>query len=273
MLSSLNMKPLKMISVLYVEDDFETREELQILLSEIVGELHVAANGYDGLRLYQEHQPDIVITDIQMPDMNGLSMAADIRHNFPDQEIIILSAYNDTEYLFRVLEMGIRDYITKPISIERLIEKLICITKRINQSKELQQQRKFLEQNNVLLDETALVGRVNQQGIVTYVNQHFCALSGFSAEEAIGHDYKSFCATESLPVLLQLKRQLSKTGTWNGKVINKTKSGGRYIVEGTVMKFKVAADQPEEYLVLMLDISELYEKYQRLVLNQEKDLK
>ncbi len=61
------------------------------------GNFYTAKNGREGLELYRKYLPDIVVTDIQMPEMNGLSMAADIRSINPEQAIVILSAYNDVE--------------------------------------------------------------------------------------------------------------------------------------------------------------------------------
>src|SRR5574343_394848 len=119
-----DLSNLSRIRVLYVEDDKETREELTSILELYVAELYTAKNGKEGLVMYKQHQPDIVVTDIQMPEMNGLSMAADIKGINPEQQIVVLSAYNDVEYLFRGLELEIQHYITKPISVERLLKKL-----------------------------------------------------------------------------------------------------------------------------------------------------
>ncbi len=98
---------LKSLSVLYVEDDTATREELAMILEPWVGQLHVAVDGQDGLTLFADKRPDIVVTDIQMPKINGLVMSTKIRALAPDQPIVVVSAYNDVEYLFRAIELGI----------------------------------------------------------------------------------------------------------------------------------------------------------------------
>ena len=119
---------LKSVKLLYVEDDKATREELAMILEPWVGELHVACDGEQGLKLFGEHRPDIVVTDIQMPRVSGLAMSSEIRRLAPEQPIIIVSAYNDVEYLFRAIELGIDNYITKPLSVDRLFDKLVHIT-------------------------------------------------------------------------------------------------------------------------------------------------
>ncbi len=119
------LERLKALSLLYVEDDLATREELAQILEIWLGRVQVASNGQEGLEIFSgsPQRPDIVLTDIQMPVLNGLSMSAEIRRQVPDQPIIVLSAYNDMEYLFRAIDIGITNYITKPVSVERLLGK------------------------------------------------------------------------------------------------------------------------------------------------------
>ncbi|MDD2802012.1 MAG: response regulator, partial [Methylococcales bacterium] len=180
MFKNNKLQNLSSVSVLYVEDDMETSEELQFMLAHYVGALYSAKNGREGLELFKERRPDIVVTDIQMPEVNGLSMAADIRAINPDQPIVILSAYNDVEYLFRALELEIQHYITKPISVDRLLNKLSDITEQIHLTREVEQSHKLLAQYKLLVDEKAIVAKIDIQGNITYVNQHFCELSGYS---------------------------------------------------------------------------------------------
>ncbi|MCX7088666.1 MAG: response regulator, partial [Methylococcales bacterium] len=103
MFTNKKLSNLSFARVLYIEDDLDTREALQFTLENYVAELYLAKNGREGLDLYREHLPDIVVTDIQMPEMNGLAMATEIRALNPEQAIVILSAHDDAEYLFRTL--------------------------------------------------------------------------------------------------------------------------------------------------------------------------
>jgi PAS domain S-box-containing protein len=259
--------------VLYVEDDEETREELQLMLAHYAGELYTAKNGREGLELYREHLPDIVVTDIQMPEMNGLSMAADIRAINPEQPIVILSAYNDVEYLFRALELGIQHYITKPISVDRLLNKLSDISKQSNLAREAKQSRKLLEQYKLLVDEKAIVAKVDIKGYIIYVNHQFCELSGYSEAELLGQHYLfGFEKTEQIAILDTLKKTVLKKNKWQGILKKNTKSGDAYVVDVTVVAITNSQDEIEEFVALMLDITQVYEKYERLSKNLKQDL-
>ncbi len=264
---------LRNISVLYVEDDLDTREELEMILQTYVKDLWVAGNGKEGLALYKQHRPDIVVTDIQMPLMNGLSMAADVKDLNPEQAIVVLSAYNDTEYLFRALEIGLQDYITKPISVERLLEKLIKIVGQISLKSEFELQHKLLEQYKLLVDEKAIVAKINAAGQISYVNQKFCLLSGYSEQELLGQSYLlSFEQVGQEQTLQNLRELLAQQGKWQGLVKKKRKSGDVFVVDLTVIAVTDAQDRVEEYVALMVDMTDVYDTFERLALNLKQSL-
>ncbi|WP_457743306.1 EAL domain-containing response regulator [Sulfurimonas sp.] len=110
------------IRLLYVEDDADIAEEIAYFLKRKVKELVVAEDGEAGLSLFKEVHPDIVVTDIQMPKMNGLSMIEKIRELDSQVPIIITSAYNDTNFLTRSIDLSVDGYITKPINLKKMLE-------------------------------------------------------------------------------------------------------------------------------------------------------
>ena len=108
------------ITLLYVEDERSTREEVLMFLQRRVREVFVAENGSEGFDLYQERRPDVIITDIRMPVMDGLQMSKGIKAIDPEAKIIITSAHNDTPYLLSAIEAGIDAYVMKPVETEKL---------------------------------------------------------------------------------------------------------------------------------------------------------
>ncbi len=93
-----NIEILKQLSVLYVEDDTLIRKGVVRLLRRRCNEIFEAENGKVGLEMYMNYNPDIVITDIEMPVMNGLEMLERIFEHNETQAVIIVTAYNDEEY-------------------------------------------------------------------------------------------------------------------------------------------------------------------------------
>ncbi len=103
------------LSILHVEDDESVRESLVRFLQRRFHRVYSGVNGQDGLDLFLKHTPDIVVTDIQMPVMDGLKMAEEIRKYSPYQPIVITTAYSEIPYMSRAESLGIQRYLRKPI--------------------------------------------------------------------------------------------------------------------------------------------------------------
>lgn len=125
----INKELLKNITLLYVEDDEMTLEEISYFLSKYVKKLIVAKNGIEGLELFKEHKPDMIISDIQMPKMDGLEMSRKILEIDSEVPIALTTAYSDGEYIMESIEMGIDKYILKPVNLSEI---LIVIQKSLN---------------------------------------------------------------------------------------------------------------------------------------------
>lgn len=119
-----NGESLRDLGVLYVEDDDEVREQLVQFLRRRVGWLHVARNGREGLDAFHIHQPDVVITDILMPEMDGLSMAESIRETDASTPIIVTTAFERPDYLLRSIDAGVDKYVIKPVRTDQLVNAL-----------------------------------------------------------------------------------------------------------------------------------------------------
>lgn len=91
-----------------------------------------ASNGEEGLRLVRELKPDILMTDIRMPNMDGLSMVAALRSEFPRLQITVLTAFRDFEYAQSALNLGVCRYLLKPSKMDELYEAIRVMTERLD---------------------------------------------------------------------------------------------------------------------------------------------
>ncbi|EAI4098359.1 response regulator transcription factor [Campylobacter jejuni] len=117
----------KELIILVVEDEIKTRESLINVLSERFSKVIGAQNGDEGLKKFKKFKPDLVITDIAMPIMDGLDMAREIKEISDDAPIVVLSAYSEKERLLRSIDIGIDKYLIKPVDIEELFKVLDCL--------------------------------------------------------------------------------------------------------------------------------------------------
>ncbi|BCS55510.1 EAL domain-containing protein [Geobacter sp. SVR] len=116
----MNHQPYELggVSLLLVEDENDARQMLTRMLAMRYPELRLlmAVNGAEGVAFFSEHRPDIVLADMNMPIMNGIQMAREIKSLSPDTTIIAVTAYNDPSYLMDAIEIGIRHYVLKPVN-------------------------------------------------------------------------------------------------------------------------------------------------------------
>ena len=128
------IKELKNIAkdlvVMYVEDDPELAEKTSILLNNFFKTSLIAYDGNEGLNIYNDYHAkhnryiDIVISDIKMPGKNGVELAKDILRINEDQNLVIVSAYDDSRYLIELINTGVDHFLSKPFKSDMLIEAL-----------------------------------------------------------------------------------------------------------------------------------------------------
>jgi len=115
---------LKNFTILYVEDQEMVRKNAVEYLNRVAKKVIEAKDGKEALSLWKEYKPDIIITDISMPRLNGIDMASYIRAHDKDVQIIIATAHSDTEYLLKAVELQLVKYIIKPITKDKLLQAL-----------------------------------------------------------------------------------------------------------------------------------------------------
>ena len=115
---------LKDLRILYVEDEDDVRRNAVEYLKRIAKEVLEASDGKEAIKVWADEKPDIIITDISMPRLNGLDMARYIRSKDQDVQIIVATAYTDTEYLMQAVELNLVKYLVKPITKEKLLNAL-----------------------------------------------------------------------------------------------------------------------------------------------------
>ena len=118
------------LTLLYIEDDTEILENVSFLLSRFVKKVYTAVDGEEALKVYTEQKPDILVTDINIPKINGLEVAECIRKENKEIPIIIISAYDDDEQLKKAKEIGVSTYVKKPFTLSDLKD---AITKAIDE--------------------------------------------------------------------------------------------------------------------------------------------
>ncbi|MDC0933454.1 response regulator [Arcobacteraceae bacterium] len=117
-----NIERLKNKTILLVEDEKIIRENIASMLRCFFKEVYIAIDGFDGLDKYEEHLPDIVMTDLKMPNMNGFELMEELKKRSSSSYTIIVSAHTDTEHLIEAINIKIDRYLIKPLTENELFE-------------------------------------------------------------------------------------------------------------------------------------------------------
>ncbi|HEX9078223.1 MAG TPA: response regulator [Desulfuromonadaceae bacterium] len=246
------------ISVLYVEDDIAAREQVGRLLMNHGFRLQTAGDGNEGLDLFRTHSPDIVITDIMMPHMNGLEMARSIRENGRHTQIIVITAYSDTNYLLDAIDIGVDKFVTKPVEFGKLKAAIEQCASIVRMQRRVQEQAERIRMlSNALEQSPSMTVITDTRGVIEYVNRKFCEVTGFTAEEAIGQTPRILKSGETpAAVYRDMWRSILAGREWHGVLQNRGKSGDIFweysnispltAPDGTIIKYiKTAEDITE----------------------------
>ena len=145
-------KYYKNIKILYVEDDDIARENGIEYLENYFENIYEASDAIKALQLYEKYKPDIIITDIQMPKLNGLEFVKKIRQKDKKTQIIIITAFCDKDYLLKAIELGLVKYLVKPVNEKEFEEALFLCVNSLEQN----------ETNIIKLDENSYFDTFNK---------------------------------------------------------------------------------------------------------------
>ena len=175
---------LKTLTLLYVEDEEGIRKNITDSLRYYLKDVYEASNGEEGYLIYKEKSPNIILSDIHMPILNGIEFIKKIRQNDRSTPVVMITAHTDKEYLLEAVELHMEKYLVKPIELDLLFEvlaqcvKMLEINKIIklniddNYSYDFDKKELYYKNGNVILNKKEMlffeVLIKNQNRVTTY---------------------------------------------------------------------------------------------------------
>lgn len=259
----------KDLKLLYVEDNEEARAQTLKMLNNFFTNIEIAVDGEDALLKYQNYHKDsnlyydLIITDINMPKMDGLTMSKAIKDINHKQHIIVISAYNDSKNLQECISAGIKNYLHKPIDLKSLIDVLSETTSSIKKLKDSDNHLDSIETSNNELDalvnsfdKYVIASRTDLDGIITYASKAYEAISGYTQEELLGEPH-NIVRHPNMPssAFKTLWETVRSKKTWHGEVKNLRKDGSYYWVDVTISPYYDAAGEHIGFSAIRIDIT------------------
>lgn len=257
--------------VLYAEDERETGEMVTEILSDYFDEVIFCNNGEEALEAYQNQKNfDLFITDINMPKLTGLEVIKKIREVDDKIPIMILSARREIDTLLESISLHVDEFVIKPVDLELFLEKIQKIINKLQTQRELQETSRLLSEYKEVIDESTILSKTNPKGIITFANDAFCKISGYSREELLGKNH-NIVRHPDIPseYYAQMWRDLKNKKAWRGSFKNRAKDGSSYYVSAYIAPIVDLNGNIVEYIAVRSDVTEL-EHYRQDI---EKQLK
>ncbi|WP_419782507.1 diguanylate cyclase [Malaciobacter marinus] len=280
----MNKDLLKNTIVLYVEDEKQLREHVSFHLKKYIKNFYTANNGEEGIKLFYEINPDIIITDIQMPKLDGLEMIRRLNTNVP---VIITTAYSDLDYLLEAIKLNVNKFVIKPINLIELAEDIQeCIIR--DNLKE-----KIFEKENLLkiINENVLISITDVNGVYIDVSNAFCEFTGYSKEELLGESHMILRHKHTPDELYSLLWETIKSGkTFKKEEVKYMKKNGEEficnlsitpafkdekIVNYTTIRQDITSKKKLEQLTIEDDLTKLYNRryFNKIIISELQRLK
>lgn len=259
------------LKILYVEDEVQIRENTHLFLETMFSDVTSAENGKEGLAQYTLSSFDIVITDILMPELNGVAMIKKMKEIRSKQVFIVTSACEESNYLLELINLGVSQFLLKPIHTEQMLQVLYDVVKAIyNERKvaefteqlkhDLIHQTTLLEQYKEIVDLSTIVTKTDLRGKITYANDIFCQTSGFNRDEVLAQRHNVLRHPEmNHEFYAGLWQKILDKQTWNGTIKNLKKNGEHYITETTIKPIVDEFGEILEFISVSHDITGMFD--------------
>jgi len=262
------------IKLLYVEDDPATRETITSIISRRFPSLSIrsAENGQAGLDSFQECRADLILTDINMPIMDGIEMACKIKALAPSVAIIAATAFSDTHYLMDAIKVGITRYVLKPVNFGLLFEAIDGCISRIVMERQLKEQDGSIRKLSRAIEQSpSMVMITDTAGAIEYVNSRFSTITGYLPEEVIGQNLREVMTRASpLDTFEQIWSTITGGSEWRGEILNRKKDGELYCEELSISPLACEDGEMTHFVAVMEDISRSKKLEQGLHYSEEQ---
>ena len=247
-------------NILVIDDSVFMCKQIQKILGIRNYNSIIALNAKDGLEKLYEENINLIILDMELPDKHGLEILNEIKakEQFCHIPVIILSGNNDPELVRNCLKSGATDFITKPFNIEEFTLKVDLSIESNRKYTEVLCKQKLLDEYKLAIDDSTIVSKTDTKGIITYINDKFCDISGYSKKELIGKPH-NIVRHPDMPseIFKDMWQTIQDKKVWSGVVQNLAKDGSSYYVQSTINPIVDYDGKIVEYIGIRTDVTEL----------------
>jgi PAS domain S-box-containing protein len=256
-----NKEFLQTLTVLYVEDDDSIRESLSNILTKIFAEIIICNDGIEGIEQFKDFTQekkskiDLIISDINMPNKNGIEMVQEIRELDHDIPIIFTTAHGESDYLLQAINLKISYYAIKPINTSELLDNVSKFCMIEHNKKLLIEKSKQNLQYMEIINTITSIFKVNIDGIIIEANQLICEISQYDKDELIGMHIDNILNKGTIVNTFKDTLALvDKNELFKGKLKFISKFGNTFYLNSTIITRKNEFNgNIKEYIYICID--------------------
>ena len=254
------------INVLVVDDSTSFRTLLASSLEHLFFRVTAVKNAGEALKALAAN-PDIhlMICDYHMPDINGDELIRQVRETHSKEKLSVIGISSDEKITSRFLQAGANDYLRKPFRLDEFYSRIYNNVELVEKFDEVTRSKVLLEQYKRSVDQSSIVTKTDLNGIITYVNDRFCEISGYSREELIGRNHNIVRHPDiSDAVYREMWETIKAQKSWRGIIKNRSKEGREYYVDSLVMPILDKDGNTTEYMSVRHDISRIIKQEKQI---------
>lgn len=254
-------------NILVVDDSSVVRRQVTSLLQPRNYKINIAIDGGSAIETINTQQLDLILLDLELPDMNGEEVLKYLKKNSATAEIpvFILTGTYDASTVGKLIKQGANEFFLKPFIPEELLLKIDFWIDSKRKARERECERQLLQEYKDTVDRSSIVSKTDKRGIITFVNDKFCEISGYSPAELIGKPHNTVRHPDMPKEAFEELWQTILSGqVWEGIVKNRKKDGSPYWVQTTINPIVDIDGNIVEYIGVRTDITELQQIKERL---------
>ncbi len=245
-------------NILIIDDSKLIRKHIESILNVRNYNVLEAENSKEAIELLKNKPVNLIILDMELPDGHGLDLIREIK-SIPEIfsiPIIVISGKNDPEVVRSSLKLGSSDFIKKPFNTEEFVLKVDHAIEVNRKDREILCRQQLLNDYKDAVDRSTIVSKTDTKGNITYANDKFCELSGYSRDELIGKPH-NLIRHKDMPAetFKELWKTIKNKKSWSGIIKNKNKNGEAYYVDTVINPIVDYDGNIVEYIGIRTDIT------------------
>jgi len=249
----------KRLTALYYKNSLSQYDEL---FTKIFGSIFIVENKKKAIAKYNKHCIDLVIVELEDDNKDKFQFIEYVKNQNIFALTVVLSCDESYGVLTKVFDLGVDSLLHNPLKKEQILEKVNALEKKYRKLEQYRDDREnliLLKQYQNITDKSSIISKTDKRGRITYVNDNFCAISGYTKDELIGKNHNMVRPPDSPKELYQdmwytIKK---KKEQWSGILKNITKNGELYYVKSTITPLLDDKGKIKEYIALRQNISSI----------------